>query len=134
MGATGGNVFTYGEAGILLRVGQDLAADYGPPHIRPSISGTWFDADRIQGLLGWHLFVGTRGRAVARNIFLDGNIWESSRSVDKKPLVADLLAGASLFWTDLPQLEFTVAERAKEFCGQRGEDRFGMVTLSFRFW
>ena len=39
----------------------------------------------------------TRGRAVAWNIFLDGNTFQNSRSVVKEPVVADLIIGAELF-------------------------------------
>ena len=35
VGATFGNVYTYGQVGALLRIGQNLEADYGPARIRP---------------------------------------------------------------------------------------------------
>src|SRR5581483_5652371 len=96
-GGTLGNVFTYGEAGGMLRFGHNLAADYGPGHIRPSLSGTgWFDPSRLSDKFGWYLFTGVQGRLVGRNIFLDGNTWRDSANVDKKPVVADFVGGASL--------------------------------------
>src|SRR5579883_131111 len=85
-GVTGGNVLTYGAAGGTLRIGQDLDADYGQARIRPALSGTdWFDAARMTQPFGWYIFVGVEGRAVAHNIFLDGNTFASSQHVDKKP-------------------------------------------------
>jgi Uncharacterized protein conserved in bacteria (DUF2219) len=45
---------------------------------------------------GWNFFVGTQGRAVAWNIFLDDNTFQNSRSVVKEPVVADLIIGAEL--------------------------------------
>ncbi len=135
LGASLGNVLTYGEAGGILRIGQNLGADYGPTHIRPSQSGGgWFDADRMDSPIGWYAFVGAQGRAVGRNIFLDGNSWQQSRSVDKKPLVGDLVWGAALFWSDRLRVDFTVTDRSKEFYGQKFPDRFGMITLSIAFW
>lgn len=134
LGASLGNVFTYGEAGAMVRFGQNLGADYGPAHIRPSVSATWFDADGMTTCLGWYVFIAAQGRAVGRNIFLDGNTWTSSRSVDKKPLVGDLVYGASLFWADKLRADVTVTERSKEFYGQPFKDRFGAITLSFLFW
>ena len=116
LGGTLGNIFTYGEAGGMVRFGQNMAADYGPSHIRPSLSGTgWFDPDRLDGKIGWYLFAGTQGRAVARTIFLDGNSWRDSPSVDKKPLVADLMVGASLFWSANARVDFSAIQRTKEF-------------------
>ena len=127
IGASGGNVLTYAEAGGMVRVGQNLAADYGPDRIRPSLSGTsWFDASQLDGKLGWYVFLGTQGRAVGQNIFLQGNTFRESAGVDKKPLVADFTGGASLFWSSLARVDFTVTQRTKEFYGQRGHpDRFG---------
>src|SRR5262245_32217273 len=82
LGASLGNVFTYGEAGAMLRFGRDLRVDYGPARIRPSLSGTdYFNGDYLKDDFGFYGFVGVQGRAVARNIFLDGNTFESSASV-----------------------------------------------------
>ena len=135
IGGSGGNVLTYAEVGGLVRIGQNLGADYGPDRIRPSLSGTaWFDPAQLDGKFGWYLFLGTQGRAVARNIFLQGNTIDSSASVDSKPLVADFIGGASLFWSSALRIDFTVTERTKEFYGQQGHpDRFGGLNLAFSF-
>jgi hypothetical protein len=132
-GASAGNILTYGEVGGMVRLGQNLAADYGPDRIRPSLSGTgWFDADRLDGDFGWYVFAGSQGRAVGRNIFLQGNSFASSAGVDEKPLVADFIGGASLFWSESARIDFTVTQRTKEFYGQQGHpDRFGGVDLAF---
>jgi len=131
LGASAGNIFTYGEAGGMVRFGQNLAADYGADRIRPSLSGTgWFDPDKLNGNLGWYLFFGTQGRAVAHNIFLDGNSFESSPSVDKRLFVEDFLAGASVFWSSSVRVDFTITERTKEFYGQEGApNRFGGINF-----
>ena len=133
-GITAGNVMTYADAGVQFRIGQNLGADYGVPRIRPSMSGTnWFNAAAMTSPFGWYLFAGVQGRAVARNIFLDGNTFVDSPSVDKKVLVADISGGASVFYKDWAKLDFTFTERTKEFTTQQGMDRFGTVALSFRF-
>ena len=135
VGGTGGNVLTYAETGGMVRIGQNLSADYGSDRIRPSLSGTgWFDADQMNGNLGWYLFFGSQGRAVGHNIFLDGNSYAPSPSVEKKPLVADFITGASLFWSSSARADFTLTQRTKEFYGQRGHpDRFGGLNLAFDF-
>jgi hypothetical protein len=136
LGATGGNIFTYAETGGLLRLGQNLKADYGVSHIRPSLSGTdWFDKTEMATPLGWYLFGGLQGRAVARNIFLDGNTFSNSPSVEKRTLVADFVGGASVFWRDDIRLDFTYTERTKEFYGPYAtQDKFGGFNLAFLFW
>jgi hypothetical protein len=130
LGGTVGNVFTYGEAGVMLRIGSNLQADYGPARIRPALSGTdYFNRDYLDGDFGFYGFIGAQGRAVARNIFLDGNSFRSSPSVDKEPLVADVQAGVSLFWRDGTRLDVSVVHRTEEFEHQHGADAFGIVSF-----
>jgi hypothetical protein len=130
LGGTVGNVFTYGEAGVMLRIGHNLQADYGPARIRPALSGTdYFNRDYLDGDFGIYAFIGAQGRAVARNIFLDGNSFRSSASVDKEPLVADLQAGISIFWFSGMRLDVSVVHRTEEFEHQHGADAFGIVSF-----
>lgn len=132
LGATVGNIFTYGDAGALLRIGKNLRADYGPVRIRPALSGTdYFDGDHLEGKLGYYFFAGAQGRVVGRNIFLDGNSFRQSPSVSKKPLVADLQAGFSAFWSTALRVDFSVVRRTEEFFGQRGPDEIGTAALAF---
>ena len=98
--------------------------------IRPALSGTdYFNRDYLDGDFGIYGFVGAQGRAVARNIFLDGNSFRSSPSVDKEPLVADLQAGVSLFWLSGTRLDVSVMHRTEEFEGQHGGDAIGIVSF-----
>ncbi len=130
LGGSIGNVFTYGEASVLLRFGRNLQADYGPARIRPALSGTdYFNRDYLEGDFGIYGFVGAQGRAVARNIFLDGNTFRSGPSVDKEPLVADLQAGLSLFWRDWARLDAAVMYRTDEFEGQDKAAAIGIVSF-----
>jgi lipid A 3-O-deacylase len=134
-GADVGNILTYGDVGGIVRIGQNLGADYGPDRIKPSLSGTaWFDPDQLHGKLGWYLFAGTQGRVVGQNIFLDGNSYQPSASVDKKTLVGDFIAGASVIWSQAVRLDFTGTYRTREFYGQQGApDRFGGLNLVVGF-
>lgn len=131
-GVTGGNVLTYGAVGGTLRIGQDLEANYGQARIRPALSGSdWFDAARMTRPFGWYIFAGVEGRAVAHNIFLDGNTFASSQHVDKRPLVGDLTAGATFFWRDEIRLDIGLLTRTKEFYGQQGEDSYAGFRFAF---
>lgn len=78
------------------------------------------------------MFAGLDGRAVARNIFLDGNTFSDSHSVDKKPLVGDATAGVAFTLGDY-RLSYSLNARSKEFDGQDGRSVFGAMTLSTRF-
>lgn len=130
IGAALGNVHIYGAGGVTLRFGQDLTSDYGAPRIRPSLPGsTYFSSN--DGF-GWYLFAGAEGRAIARNMFLDGNSFTSSHSVDKEYFVGDFQAGFAVTFGNA-RLAYTQVYRTKEFEQQREEDRFGAVTLGVRF-
>jgi lipid A 3-O-deacylase len=131
-GATAGNVMTYGAVGAQFRIGRNLGADFGQVRVRPALSGTdYFDADRLDGNWGYYFFVGAQGRAVGRNIFLDGNTFRSSRHVPKKALVADLQAGFSIFWSSALRVDFSVVRRTEEFVGQRTPDEIGTAAVAF---
>lgn len=130
VGAAVGNVYDYVNAGAMGRFGLNLPDDYGPTRIDPSLPGTNF-FEPTAGLSAY-VFAGVDGRAIARNIFLDGNTFESSRHVDKVPLVADLQLGAALAM-DRWRLTFTHVFRTKEFTTQHHADQFGAVNLSIRF-
>ncbi len=130
IGASVGNVYTAINGGGTVRFGQRLGVDFGPPLIRPSLSGLGA-VEPVDGL-AWYIFAGLDGRAVARNIFLDGNTFASSHSVDKKPLVGDFILGAAVVYGDY-RVAFTHVMRTREFDAQRESDRFGSISLSARF-
>jgi hypothetical protein len=125
-----GNVFTYANAGMTVRFGGNLPLDYGPPRIQPGIQGSVHFVPRSG--FGWYLFGGLEGRAMARNIFLDGNTFRDSRSVDKEPLVGDLQFGIVLAWRKA-RLSYTHVLRSREYETQQGDDNFGSVSLSVPF-
>jgi len=130
LGGSIGNVMTFAGAGAMIRIGQELDVDFGPPLIRPSLSG--LAAVEKQAEFAWYVFAGAQGRAVARDIFLDGNTFSSSHSVDKKVFVGDFQFGAAAIYRGV-RLAITQVYRTREFKQQRQADRFGAISLSVRF-
>lgn len=135
--ATAGNVHTHAAAGFETRLGYRLPWDFGTSLIQPG-GGVSAPADphdprlRRESAFGVHFFAGAEGRAVARNIFLDGNTWERSPSVQRKHFVADLSAGVGVVM-GLAKLTYTHVYRTEEYAGQRGPQMFGSVSLSLTF-
>lgn len=130
VGGSVGNIFTHASVGTMARFGYDLPSDYGPPLIKPGLSGSdFFEPTQT---LGWYLFGGVEGRAVARNIFLDGNTFRDSPSVDKKSLVGGVQFGGAITY-GRTRLAYTHILRTEEFNGQRTPDNYGALTLSVRF-
>ena len=130
LAASLGNVQTYAAGGMLLRYGTELEADFGPPRVRPVSAGSVFF--QPTGRFGWYVFGGVEGRAVARDISLDGNTWRYSRSVDREVLVGDASAGVALIFETM-RLTATYTIRSKEFETQREAAQFGSVSIAFRF-
>ncbi|MEO0785753.1 MAG: lipid A deacylase LpxR family protein [Pseudomonadota bacterium] len=128
VGGALGNVRTYLAAGGMARIGFDLDADFGPPRIRPALSGA--GVFRPGQPLGGYVFVGINGRAVARDIFLDGNTFRDSPSVsDRRDIVGDMQAGLALHYRDF-QVAFTYVHRTEQFVAQDGPQRFGAISIA----
>jgi hypothetical protein len=130
IGGSLGNIHTHLTSGATFRLGYDLPSDYGPPLIRPNLPGSDFFVPTRE--IGWYLFAGFEGRAVARNIFLDGNSFRNSHAVDKETFVGSLQAGIA-FTYENTRIAYTHIFRTREFDRQRNADEFGALTLSYRF-
>tara|TARA_R110002110_G_scaffold85816_2_gene223431 strand:+ start:14562 stop:15569 length:1008 start_codon:yes stop_codon:yes gene_type:complete len=130
IGGSVGNVMTFASAGAILRIGQNLDVDYGPPLIRPSLSGLAAVKERSD--LAWYAFAGIQARGVAHDIFLDGNTFSSSHSVDKERIVGDAQVGVAFIYKGV-RLAVTQIFRTREFKGQRRADHFGAISLSANF-
>lgn len=127
-----GTLQTTAAIGGILRIGQGLDADFGPARIRPALSGSAFFQPRSREF-GWYVFAGVEGRAVARDILLDGNTYRQSRSVDARPFVGDALYGLAVMYAGV-RLSYTQVLRTEEFYGQRGGvQRFASLSATFRF-
>jgi lipid A 3-O-deacylase len=122
-----GNIYDYAAVGAMLRLGHNLHADWGPPRIAPAQQGS--DFQDVESF-AWYVYGGGEVRAMARNLFLDGNSFHSGPSVSKKTLVGDANVGAALLF---PHIRVTAGYtlRGKEFRGQKGNDEIGSITVSF---
>lgn len=129
-----GNVQTYLNAGAVARVGWNLPNDFGIDLIRAAGGSGPVDGRDLRRRRNgaWSIFVfgGVDGRAVARDLFLDGNTFQSdSPRVDKEGLVGDAYYGVGIIWRHW-QLTYTHVSRSPEFEGQVGRTSFGSVTVS----
>ncbi|MGF1450217.1 MAG: lipid A deacylase LpxR family protein [Opitutales bacterium] len=131
LGGAAGTVVVQAEAGVTVRLGQQLLLDHGAPRVLPSFGGTGYFAPR-QGF-GWFVHGGLSGRAVAHNIFLDGGTFRSgNRSVDREPLVGDGTFGVALFFRGY-SLNYTHVIRSREFESQGSVDQFGSFSFAVGF-
>ncbi len=132
-----GTVYTYGNIGAEARIGWNIPADFGTSLIKPG-GDTNAPVDSsdprlsTQNNFSFHVFAAVTGRIVGRDIFLDGNTFSSSHSIDKKNLVGDLIAGASVIFGEI-KLSYAQVFRTREFFGQKKSHNFGSISLSFSF-
>jgi lipid A 3-O-deacylase len=81
---------------------------------------------------GIHVFGGLEGWLVGHTVFLDGNLWQSSHSVQREWLVAEFKTGVVL---DLKRVQFAFAyvARSPEFAGQGEANRYGSLSAKVEF-
>lgn len=138
-GASLGNVSTLARVGGIVRFGRNMTG-FGPDTIEPG--GAMLqrvrldDAPEQEKRREWYFFVGADARAVAYNIFLDGNLFRSGGpSVDRRPVVYDLKAGVSL---RIPPARISITQiwRSEEFTTSLaggGSAQFQSLNLSWEF-
>ncbi len=137
VGAAAGTVHTYANVGLEARFGLNLPGDFGTSAIRPggttNAPATVNDPRlRSTRAYGAYLFAAVSGRLVGRDIFLDGNTFRDSHSVDKEIVVGDLIVGGSLIFRQF-KLSYAQYFRSREFTQQDKNNNFGSISLSVTF-
>ncbi|MFO7750020.1 MAG: lipid A deacylase LpxR family protein [Desulfobacteraceae bacterium] len=127
-GFTLGNVSTYINGGMELRFGWNIPKSFGVSLIRPAGSTRMNVAENP----GFYLLAAGNARWVIRDIFLDGNTFTRSHSVDKKPLNADFSAGIAFSWHRL-MVTLTQVLETEKFDGQSDPHTYGALSLSWFF-
>lgn len=128
---------TVSRAGGDLRLGWTLPGDYGTSIIRPggdTNSPPSVNDRRLTSreAFGFYFFCSISGRLVLRDIFLDGNSFSRSHSIDKGNFVGDAVVAASLTLRNW-KVSYAQALRSPEFSGQHGTHNFGSISLSYAF-
>lgn len=128
-----GNVFTFATGGAMMRVGYNLPPDFGMQIIDSPGSVNGGLTRRKPWFFGY-AFGAVDGRAVGRDITLDGNSFQSSASIPKNTLVADVSWGFALQVIPHVEIAYTHVTRTEEFRGQDGNDIFGSLTIKGKYW
>jgi hypothetical protein len=131
-----GNVADYLNFGAEWRMGWLIPSDFGTSAVRPGGDNsapdvTWDPRERGKAW-GMHAFISTDVRLVARDIFLDGNTFRDSHSVDKEPVVADASVGVSLIRYGV-KMSYAQVFRTRGFRGQGKTHSYGSLSISYTF-
>lgn len=136
LGLSLGNVVTEAGIGSSLRIGSYLPQRELFPRIQPGLNSASARFEVRRGRTDWVLATGLWGRVVAHNIFLDGNTWQDSHSVERKDFTWDASLGLMLTFGQFSKpvaLSFSHVWRGKEFAAQKDIDRFGSIRISIQF-
>lgn len=143
-----GNIETSATVGIEGRVGWNIPNDFGTYPIRPGAENRPPSASSIHGgtgdastaltrpRAGVHLFATLETKLVLHDFSLDGNLFQSSHSVTRRPWVAQAAVGLS---AQSPiaghgvKLALMRVFRTREFDEQGPSHAFGSVTVSIEF-
>jgi hypothetical protein len=128
-----GNVMTSLRAGGMVRAGWNLPDSYGPQTISSLLTteGGW---PRSRSANRWsvYVFTGLEGWLVGHNVFLDGNLYQHSHSVNKELLVGEWTSGlgAGFRYVELGVMHVL---RSPEYRGQREQHGYGSFFLKVLF-
>ncbi len=133
LGARIGTVNTYMNAGAELRMGWNLPNDFGSCPIRSGCEiSPPFSMDGIKST-SLHLFLSTDGKIVAHDIFLDGNNFRDSHSVNKKTVVGEFVCGITWQLSRI-KITYSIIFRSKQFDTQLASRHdYGSLNLSYSF-
>jgi lipid A 3-O-deacylase len=120
-GATVGNVHTEANAGATLRLGVPLPDDFGPWRNAPAVPR--------HGRAGLDFFARAEGRAVARNLFLDGNTFAPSLRVHHLPLLVQAQLGGDARWHGL-LFRYTFTYLSREYRERPYTQKYGSFTIA----
>lgn len=115
---------------VTARIGRGLDVDFGPPRIRRSIAT--MNSFKRRDEISWYLFATLEGQLVARNLFLDGNTFSNSRSVDTNPAVGSIQFGGMIDFESWA-LSYTHVLRTEEFSTQDRYSEFGSLSVRLKF-
>ncbi|NJL27007.1 MAG: lipid A deacylase LpxR family protein [Thermoanaerobaculia bacterium] len=125
-----GNLMTRFNLGGTLRLGWNIGGF--PQADIVNVFGGGSERD-VRKKFEAYVFVGAEGRAVLRNLMLDGNTFKDSHHVDKRPGVYDLRGGFFVRYEKW-QFNYTFVSRSQEFDPARGDHDgrhdYGSFTLS----
>jgi lipid A 3-O-deacylase len=135
IGAEAGNVSLAANAGLTLRLGANLDADFGPPRAGPL--GGSLARDNRQGWSGY-LFASANARYAGYDLFLDelggddGDPVRAGEAISRDKLRSEISLGAVLAY-GVARFTFAFTEETKRYDQQSEPQRFGEATLGWSF-
>ncbi|RLA03170.1 MAG: hypothetical protein DRQ45_03420 [Gammaproteobacteria bacterium] len=134
-----GNLFTQASVALEMRFGQNMPRGfvYVPDPIGLSMHYKAAMKPANPQNSSFYASLVLRGSAFAHNIFLDGNTFRDSHSVDKEPLVGMVIAGLHYerknWEIHLSIMESTDDVDVSKYPAAEGRERLGTIDIEWRF-
>ena len=123
-----GNLLSDANAGLSVRLGQALQSSFS--------SSSPFITQKLNGLApspnGWYLFANVSGGYVVNDIFINGNTFEDSHSVDLTHWQAGVALGAQINLYDWNVI-YTMIYTSDQYESQTEDTRFGTISITYHF-
>jgi lipid A 3-O-deacylase len=130
------NAFTEAAGGFLIRAGWGLPSNFGTVSQRPGFDGAALRPAVVTGGPGgakgiaFYAYAALDTHAVLRDIFLDGNSFRQSLSVERIPLAGDVTLGVA-FRARRFELRYAYTYRTRRFVGERKPFVIGSLSAVF---
>ena len=117
---------------------KNISTGFGSTLIRPAgntnapTDATDPRYQRGKNALSFYIFGAINGRWVLHDIFLDGNTFSDSHSIEKKSLIGEFVLGSSVVIKNI-KLSYAQVFRAKEFSGQPSGQNFDSISFSYTY-
>lgn len=137
IGAVIGNVRTELDGGLLYRAGIDLPVDFGQnfmaaPGLDSAIPAYDKGEARERPLYSYYLQLQGNLRLVGKDLFLEGNTYKMSHSVDPYPLVGMLGGGIGGSYRQY-EASLTYTVESKSFTQQPTLHAFGSLLFTYHY-
>ena len=138
-----GNIETSATLSWEGRFGWNLPDDFGTYPIRPGaenrspMAAGQAESPDSATFFGGHFFVLLEAKAVGYDFSLDGNLFEDSHSVSRRPLVGQAAIGFALhgsLFERRTKLAVMRVFKTREFDEQESRHAYGSIALSVDLW
>lgn len=130
-----GNFRTGLDAGLFIRAGHNLPADFSDPRLsETAYSHRYFrGGSGDTGRFSAYALFGARGKLSMYDASLEGPVFNDfDTGVEKEWLVGEVFAGFGVRW-DAVELSYVHTFRTNTFEGQEGGQQFGSIALRIAF-
>ena len=121
-----GNLLSDLNVGVSLRWGQELASSFPPssPFILQKLNGLNTSPN------GWYIFVNVFGSYIANDIFINGNTFESSHSVELMPWHIGVAGGLQVNLNKW-NISWTMLSSSDQYKSQSEKSRWGNLSFTY---